>query len=526
MLVVWCPDWPVVAAGSSPDEPVAVLVANRVVACSPAARAEGVRRNMRRRDTQACCPRIELLTRDPAREARRFEPVIAAVETLAPRIEIIRPGVCAVPTRGPSRYFGGDQALADRVIEVVSEVLGSSGSCRVGVADGIFAAGLASRTKTPASPGPSGVRVVEPEASPDYLAPLPITTLDRPELTEVFIRLGLRTLGELAALPRPDLLARFGTEGELAHRLACGLDERPPASRIRPPDLEVEAELDPPADRVDTAAFVAKALADDLCHRLAALGMACTQVLIEAETDHGETMERLWRHERELSAAAIADRVRWQLEGWLHGSTTTGGSAHERPTAGIIRLALIPVEVIAAKGQQLGFWGGAAAAGERAVRGLARVQGLLGSEAVTVPERCGGRTSGEQVRLVPISVVDPLERSMADDTAGRPWPGQLVGPAPARTLPEPVRVELTDGDHLPIGVNARGEIEGRPTQVSLNGRHWLEILDWAGPWPAEERWWDPATHRRRARIQATLADGSAHLLTLESGIWWLEATYD
>jgi hypothetical protein len=51
----------------------------------------------------------------------------------------------------------------------------------------------------------------------------------------------------------------------------------------------------------------------------------------------------------------------------------------------------------------------------------------------------------------------------------------------------------------------------------------------------EERWWDPIGHRRRARLQVVLASGdapshpsagAAHLLTLEAGSWWLEATYD
>ena len=53
-----------------------------------------------------------------------------------------------------------------------------------------------------------------------------------------------------------------------------------------------------------------------------------------------------------------------------------------------------------------------------------------------------------------------------------------------------------------------------------------EVTAWAGPWPADERWWDPAAHRRRARIQVVLADGCAHLLSLEAGSWSVEATYD
>jgi protein ImuB len=54
----------------------------------------------------------------------------------------------------------------------------------------------------------------------------------------------------------------------------------------------------------------------------------------------------------------------------------------------------------------------------------------------------------------------------------------------------------------------------------------VAITGWAGPWPADERWWDPAAARRRARLQVLLDDGTAHLLVLERGQWHLEATYD
>ena len=80
-LVVWCPDWPLTAAGVGPDEPAAVVVANRVVACSAAARREGVARGLRRREAQGRCPALTVLAPDPARDARAFEPVVAAVES-------------------------------------------------------------------------------------------------------------------------------------------------------------------------------------------------------------------------------------------------------------------------------------------------------------------------------------------------------------------------------------------------------------------------------------------------------------
>ena len=165
-MVVWCADWPLVAAGVAMTVPAVVLHANRVVATTPAARAEGVREGLRRREAQARCPQVELLGHDPARDARAFEAVAGAVEAVTPRVELTRPGLCSFPTRGPSRYFGGDEALAQRVGALVAAAV--DGKTRVGVADGPFAATLAAR---------QGM-VVPPGATPDFLASLPVRVLD------------------------------------------------------------------------------------------------------------------------------------------------------------------------------------------------------------------------------------------------------------------------------------------------------------------------------------------------------------
>ena len=84
VLALWCMDWPAVAAASAAGlaatDPIAVTLANRVIACSASARAVGVRRGLRRREAQARCPQLYVSTADPARDARHFEDVTAAVE--------------------------------------------------------------------------------------------------------------------------------------------------------------------------------------------------------------------------------------------------------------------------------------------------------------------------------------------------------------------------------------------------------------------------------------------------------------
>jgi protein ImuB len=594
MLVVWCPDWPVTAAGAPPTRPVAVIHSGRVVTCSAAARAEGVRRGQRRREAQGSCPELELIAHDPDRDARAFEAVLVAVESFTPKVEVLLPGECAFRARGVARHYGGEAVLATAVARAVDDVLGGHGRCRIGIADGRFAAGLAARyglptpvgpgaaglpashglaaragpgaSGLPASHGPAAVAgpgahgppgaasqiIVPASGSANFLAPFPVGVLERPELADMLVRLGLTTLGHVAARPRAALAARFGPEGIRAHRLASGADEYPRASRRPPPDLEVAIELEPPAGRVDVAAFAAKALADELIERLERLGLACTRLRIEVETEHGETLARIWRHEpsawlpsrrgaastdpRVLQAAAIAERVRWQLDGWLTGT------AASRPTGAIIRLALVPDEVVPARGRQLGFWGGETEASRRAARALARVQGLLGPEAVRKVSLQGGRGPTDQVVDVaegelpatsggPSTMPEPTPMPKPTPAAGLargggPWPGRIPEPAPAIVHPSPPRAEVQDDRGRRVAVSGRGVLSSAPSRLRVADGPWAAVVAWAGPWPVDERWWDPRAHRRLARLQVTTEQGTAHLLKLTGGQWWVEATYD
>lgn len=494
-LVVWCPDWPLAAAGLC-EQPAAVLSAGRVVACSAPARAEGVTRGLRRRQAEARCPALVIVDHDPSADARAFEPVLVAIEAFTPEVEIVRPGMCAVATRGPSRYFGGDEALVVRVAAAVDERLPPGApACRVGVADGPFAAERAARQGLAVPPGESAA----------FLSGFPVSTLGDIELADLLVRLGIRTLGQLAELPAAAVLARFGPEGAAAHRLARGLDERPLAARTPPLDLTMVSELDPPAERLETAAFVAKSLADRLHDALGARGLTATRVLVEAEWEHGERLGRRWRLDGTggRAAGALADRVRWQLDGWMSGGGAGSGTgAADRPSGGLTLLRLVPEEVRPDDGRQMGFWGGDRAAAERVARALARVQGMLGPEAVVTAVPAGGRSPAEQVRLVPWGERRP------EAGAARPWPGRIPSPSPATVHRVPVPAEVADA------------------RLSVAGGPWTAVTSWAGPWPVDERWWDDAAHHRRARWQVVTAGGTAHLLSQEGDRWEVEATYD
>lgn len=577
---VWCPDWPVTAArGADPSLlGVSVVVRERVGsrdvvrAASADARADGVTRGMRVREAEARCPGAVCVDADPALEARAFEVVARAIEALTPRVVLDRPGMCSFPTRGPSRYFGGDDALAARVHALVAAALtargGAAGSVvtqertgaswgdhgvgdhgvrdrdpgtsgvRVGIADGVFAARLAARRAAP-------VHVVAPGGSPAFLAPWPVAVLGDDDLASLLARLGLPTLGDVAALPRASVLARFGVDGEHFHDLASGIDPSPPVLVAPPPDLVEQCELDPPAARVDVAAFAAKGLADRLLSRLAAQGLACTRVVIEAETEHGERLARCWRHDGALTPAALAERLRWQLDGWLavhHRRAHADARAHQdaladadlgidTTTGALVLVRLVPDEVVVADGRQLGFWGGDQAARDRADRALARVQGMLGHDAVVTAVVQGGRTPVEQVQWVPWG--DPREplRPLAVGGEVAAWPGAVPPPYPARVFDPPLPAELLDAAGRAVVVSGRGEQSGAPAHLrsaALPGGGG-PVCSWAGPWAHDVRWWDRHARRRRACWQVVVETGAtavACLVGVESAIAGIDAIYD
>nr|MDT0664870.1 DNA polymerase Y family protein [Micromonospora sp. DSM 115978] len=248
----------------------------------------------------------------------------------------------------------------------------------VGVADGPFAAVVAAAEN----------RLVPAGESAQFLAPLPIELLGRPDLADLLRRLGLTTLGRFAALPAADVVARFGPAGASAHRLARGVDDRPLLQRQPPPDLAVSRELDPPAEHADQVAFAARRLAEQVQDRLVAAGLACSRILVEAQTTHGQQLGRYWRHDGPLSVSAVTDRIRWQVDGWLAGSADAGAGvaggadASVGPVEGVVSIRLVPDQLLAADGRQLGLWGEAGGASGRVERAVSRVQGLLGPAAV------------------------------------------------------------------------------------------------------------------------------------------------
>lgn len=533
-LVLWLPDWPVTAAvreGLAPaGVPLAVVSANRVVACSPTARAEGVRAGQRRREAQSLCPALAVVPFDEGRDHRLFAPLIDIIEGLVAGVQVVRPGLIALAARGPARYYGGEKAAA---LALRGALAAEADDVRIGIADGPFAAELAARTAAP-SDVQRGLRIVPAGASGPFLAPFAVSTLGDPGLATLLGRLGVRTLGDFAALPATAVRDRFGAAGAHRHALAGAADATPLVPRTPPPDLERVLELEPPLDRVDQVAFAVRQLADELVEALTARLLVATAIRIVVRDEHGSESDRAWLHPRSFRASEIVDRVRWQLSGETRQLGARGGSgaaaggagaaraARERGPglrAAVTRVRIAPESIDDLAHHEPGLWGGPP--DERVHHALSRVQSMLGHEAVLTPRRTGGRALADRALLVPWG-----DRAAGSRPLERPWPGALPQPAPSTVFPTRHPVRVVDGEGAAIGIDERMHLSGAPAAFAPGaGGAVRPIRSWAGPWPLDEQWWS-IRRRRLHRLQVVDAAGVAWLLVLEGGSWWAEARYD
>ncbi|HUO69218.1 MAG TPA: hypothetical protein VMU39_00455 [Solirubrobacteraceae bacterium] len=209
---------------------------------SLAAEAFGVHPGMRLGEALARCPRLTLVPPDPAGVADFWERLLVRLESIGAAVEPERPGLACFDADGLLRLHGGIEgvlAAARRALRVPA---------RYGVAPSRFAAvAAATRARVrrpvivPGTIGSASAGAGGKAHARAYLATLPVALLRaRPalaELPEALERLGIKTLGELAALTPGAVADRFGSAGLLARELATGGDvalrPRPAAEFLR-----------------------------------------------------------------------------------------------------------------------------------------------------------------------------------------------------------------------------------------------------------------------------------------------------
>ncbi|CAD6003060.1 DNA polymerase Y family protein [Agreia sp. COWG] len=509
-IVVWLPDWPIVAArrtiDAPVDQPVALILRGLVFACSSEARQAGIRRGLAVREAQLRCPELWVAPYDPGADARAFEPVVAVVESIVPGVRILRPGLCAMRARGASRFYGGETNAA---MTLLSGLESAGITARIGIADSVFAGEQSAQQTTPAH----AVHIVEPGATRAFLAPLPVDVLDDANLVPVLKRLGLNRLADLAALERSAVGGRFAEAGLVAHARASGTDRLGGAEHAPPPDFDVRMAFEPPIDRVDQVAFGVRAAADSMIDRLAKARLVSTAIRITVDSEDGSRVEREWSHPHHFSASDVIDRVRWQLQG--AGANTVGLAAP------ITRVIVSPTRVDSTAHHEAGLWG--TSEDERIHHALSRLHSQLGHGSVTTPTIAGGRFLDERrVRIAwgDDSVLPGHRR------ASLPWPGSIPAPAPATVFSVARPAAVADEQGRTVRIDERGALSASPRSLAIDGARANAIEGWSGPWPVSQRWWDREASRRVDRFQMVDADGSAWLLVLENDEWSAEARYD
>ncbi len=142
--------------------------------------------------------------------ARQYLTLFQELRALCPFVEPIRFGVFALPVRGPSRFFGGEEAVLNIVRETVVRIIDIAPY--LGIADGLFAGEAAARAHL----------VVPVGHTMNFVRSLPLSALGRDDLATVGRRLGIHTVGEFGDLPVARVGERFNRHALHVHRVARG----------------------------------------------------------------------------------------------------------------------------------------------------------------------------------------------------------------------------------------------------------------------------------------------------------------
>jgi len=236
--------------------PVALLGPDdKVAAVSPEAAATGLAPGMRPQEVRTRCPDAGLYPLDLQVVYSAALGLRQALRGLELPLEVAGWGSAYLDLRPVTRQKDEVALLAAELGRTVRRQLGAALQPALGWDSGKFTARAAAlRTQ------PGRMRLIAVDEEQHFLAPLPLSLLPLPPDTlQQLTWLGIRTLGEFAALPGTAVWQRFGPAGKLAQQWARGQDSRPVCAGPLSNAVTTQLECDPPTEQLPPVLAVLRA---------------------------------------------------------------------------------------------------------------------------------------------------------------------------------------------------------------------------------------------------------------------------
>ncbi|MGA2352216.1 MAG: DNA polymerase Y family protein [Terracidiphilus sp.] len=471
------------------SEPVAVLEGRApqetICALNQKARLCGAVARMTRLEAEGIA-RLKLLARSMEGEAAARKVFLESVAQFSPRIEEESGGIaCAfvLDIAGTERLFGPPERLAQRL----RAALNATGfRASIAVSTNYHAA----RMKAAHS---RGITIIAEGTEANALGGLPVGALGiEPEQAETFAFWGIRTLGELAALPEAELVVRLGANARAWSALARGAADH--IFRPIEPALSLEefCELEAPVEQSDALLFLGARMIDCLATRAAARALSLASLKVRMKLEGGGEHERVIR-----PALPTTDRK------FLLKLLQLEIAAHPPPAA-VIALTLA-AEAGQSSQVQLGLFAPQMPEPSRLDVTLARLKAIVGDDRVGSPVlEDTHRADSFRMKRFTVDGKMPAHATQTARIALR-----RVRP------PTPVSVEL----------HAMKPVAFRDRE------HRFEVTDVYGPWRTAGFWWSVGMwDGEEWDVLAMKSDGTsvACVLTCDRArtVWRLEAVYD
>ena len=285
-----------------------VIVGNWVVlAASYEAKARGVRTAMGVARARRLCPNAVVVEPRMSAYVEASKAVFEVFEDTSPLVEGLSIDEAFLDVRGVRRLSGSPPEVAARLRAEVRERVGLP--ITVGVARTKFLAKVASRVAKP-----DGLLIVPPGRELAFLHPLPVERLwgvGRVTAGKLH-RLGIRTVGEVAALAEPTLVSLLGrASGRQLHALAHNRDPRPVQARRRRRSIGAQRALGRSPKTLEDVDAALVGLVDRVTRRMRAAGRVGRTVVLRLRFDDFSRATRSHTlHRATANTQVILDVVR------------------------------------------------------------------------------------------------------------------------------------------------------------------------------------------------------------------------